>query len=233
MIQKHIGRISNTDQRVVVAYMLVPNTTDRSLVIELDSLPDRMSQVVRDLLESSEGQGARDLAEVLGRRMFEDTGRSVLQVLHEMGKLQWVPIDNVTMYPSPNHPYPLRSLLQGMGMMVASAPQVDDGSQGKHNQFTENRNVAASEDMMGQARGLLAHADILQQEADLKRAQAYRLVPSLAPMPTAAAQKLTQTTQATPPAAPVLKKTTKAATKAKPTVAAAARAKRAAKTSAA
>ena len=43
-MKKHIGRIANTDQRVVVVFMQIPGKDDHALVVSTDNLPERFHQ---------------------------------------------------------------------------------------------------------------------------------------------------------------------------------------------
>lgn len=185
-IIKHVGKISNTDQRVIVAFMQIPGDPNYALVIPTDNLPDRLQQAVRDICESQQGQNELNLADLLGRRLFEDSGQNVLQLLHERGYLQKMPIDNVTMYPLPNQPYPLRDLLGNLAKMGLVAPVSRHGAPDelpteRFNPHAQNQQVTKTEEATGAARQLLIQAQILREEAQLKEEQAYALQPSLRP----------------------------------------------------
>lgn len=119
-MKKHVGKITNTDQRCVVAMMEIPGSEGHALVIPTDSLPPRYEQVVRELVEGLEGQAEPLLANLLSRRRMPDNGLTVLQTLHEGGWLLKVPHKNLVMLPQPNMPFALSELVAAMkaqGMM--------------------------------------------------------------------------------------------------------------------
>lgn len=121
-LKRHVGQIKNTGQRCVVVFMQLPERPDHALVIPTDSLPDRVEHAVMQILESPEGQANPCLAHVMNARLMPEMGRSVLRYLHETGRLQAVPIDNMVMLPMPNMPFPLRKIIEDMGGVVTPAP---------------------------------------------------------------------------------------------------------------
>jgi hypothetical protein len=180
--KRHVGKIASTDQRCVVAYMQIPSREDHALVIPTDSLPPRYEQAVMDIVESNEGQADETLANVLGRRIMEN-GKSVLQSLHELGKLQAVPVSNILMLPQPNMPFPLEHILNGLRRNIPqnTNPRYADVAMQKYNPHTTNQRADGVEEATGQARNLLIEAEMLQEEADRKRKQAYQIAPHLEP----------------------------------------------------
>lgn len=182
-LKKHVGKIASTDSRCVVAYMQIPGREDHALVIPTDALPPRVEQAVMDLLESNEGQAEATLGNVLGRRIMEN-GKSVLQALHESGYLQPVPVSNVLMLPAPNMPFPLEQILRDMGKHVpqnTSQPRFADAAMQKYNPHTANQSADEREQATAKAKMILIEAEMLQEEADRKRATAYAIAPHLEP----------------------------------------------------
>jgi len=182
-IKRHVGKIASTEQRCVVAYMQIPNREDHALVIPTDSLIPLYHQAVMDVLESNEGQQDETLANVLSRRIMPDTGKSILQTLHETGKLMPVPVSDILMYPQPNTPFPLEMILNGMKRNIPqnTNPRYADAAMQKYNPHTANQRADNFEESTGIARNLLVEADMLQEEADRKRKQAYTIAPHLQP----------------------------------------------------
>lgn len=189
--KRHIGKITNTDQRCVVVFMQIPGREDHALVAPTDNLPARHEQALMDILESNEGQAEETLANVLHRRLMPDTGKSVLQTLHEQNFLVAVPVSSIIMYPRPNMPFALAQILEGMGRLVTPAPAIDPasvadaylGSGDKFNPHAHNAKSNSVEQHAAMARNLLFEAADLETVARIKREQAYRLAPDLAPAP--------------------------------------------------
>jgi hypothetical protein len=128
--RRHLGRMNKTDQRLIIAFLQIPERENHALVIASDSLPNRLEQYLMGIVESREGQAATDLATVLDSRLMPDgSGISLLRYLHNNKMLHPVHVDNITMFPLPSHPFPLREVLEKMGRYVpeeASAPKLDN-----------------------------------------------------------------------------------------------------------
>jgi hypothetical protein len=200
-MKRHLARIANTDQRIVVVFMQIPDDADHALVVAVDNLPPRWEQHLMTVLESPEGQGDPDLGNVLHRRMMPDTTQTLLSALHTAGLLIRTPIDNILMMPEPNRPYPLRQILQAMGRLIPEEyatilesetakplakpvqQKIDDPYKEKFNPHTSNQGNDATEQTHGLANGLLIEADLLEQEAKMKRERAYAAAPHLRPAP--------------------------------------------------
>jgi hypothetical protein len=117
-MKRHLARMANTDQRVIVVMMQIPGRLDYALVVPTDNLPPRWEQALMQVVQSPEGQGDPDLANVLQRRMMPDSTETILQAFHAGGVLNAVPIGNVIMFPEPNRPFALRQILQAMGRIL-------------------------------------------------------------------------------------------------------------------
>ena len=188
---RHVGKMVNTDQRLIVVMMQIPKREDHALVVPVDGLPARYEQAVMEILQSAEGQAAETFADVLHRRVMPDTGKNVLQTLHEGGMLHPVPITNIMMYPKPNMPFPLTQILEGMGRsLVKSADttsildtgptqeQVDLAKQ-KWNQIQVNQKIEGAEQRRAIAQNLLIEAKMLENASVEKRNRAYEMAPEL------------------------------------------------------
>jgi len=211
-MKRHLARMANTDQRVVVVFMQIPQREDHALVVSTDNLPPRWEQALMTIVESPEGQGDPDLANVLGRRLMPDTTETILQAFHSAGLLIPVPINNVIMFPEPNRPFALRQILQAMGRIAPdeyaavdalnetarnsspTPPKVSQVGQQrvpidpfanstKFNPHTSNQAADASEGEVGIAHGLLMEAEMLEADARAKRERAYQTAPQLRPKP--------------------------------------------------
>jgi hypothetical protein len=167
--------------------MQLPDDKEKALIVNVETLPERLEQLVMEILNSPEGQQAGDLADTLGRRMVPEQRVTVLTELHNRGYLRAETIDNIIMFPRPNSPFPLRDLLAAMGKLdgVTAATADTGDSDGKYNQHVQNKNVAVTEEKMATAMNILAEAEMLQLEANRKREQAYKIAPGLRPEQTA------------------------------------------------
>lgn len=110
---KHVGKLKNTGDRVVVVFreLLDENgnslDSDNALVIYPDRLQDRYHDRIMDLLESDKAMETENFFEVLNSRAFHD-GNNMLTFLHQKGFLKKVLVDNVILCPSTHERIPLR-----------------------------------------------------------------------------------------------------------------------------
>jgi hypothetical protein len=108
-------------------------------------------------------QGPEDLAQALGRRLYADTNKSILQVLHETGHLKAVPIDKIVMTPDGNHRIPLRAVLESIGRLPTNpgrnADMPGSGRSSIRIATTRSRVRASSR---SEAQNLLAEAEFLE-----------------------------------------------------------------------
>ncbi len=194
-MKRHIGKIVNTDQRCVIAFMQIPGKESHALIIPTESLPPRYEQALMEIVESQEGQADATLANVLGRRMMPDTGKSVLESFHNFGYMHPIPIDNIVMLPAPNMPFPLRSIIEKMGGSVPTAAQVastpiamPEFEDVKYNPYGQAQLNETNDTTRAIGRNLLAEAELMEGDIreirrtqESKREQAYAYDPSLRP----------------------------------------------------
>lgn len=190
--KKHVGRIKNTDRRCVVVYMQIPENEENALIIDTDALPDRFHDSLMQVVDSIEGQQTQDLASLLARRVLPDLGLNILNALHSYGFLRPVPIDNVIMYPAPNAPCPLRTIVD---MINGSTPKLEEKPVELENRILENQKADADGSQRAVAMNILRQAEDLEAEAAKKREQAYRAYPALRP----ASSEPVETSGETPP----------------------------------
>lgn len=108
-LMRHIGRVSNTGARVIVAFRKLPDDAGNCLVIESDTLPEMYHDNLMTIVKSNAAQDVVDFYEILHRNSFGD-GKQCLQALHEMSLLRKVPVELVEMLPFPNTPVPLSTI---------------------------------------------------------------------------------------------------------------------------
>lgn len=180
-LMKHIGRMTNTDQRVIVVYMSIPGAENFALIAPADAMPPVLEQAVMEILESNEGQNCRNLADVLGRRLLQETGKSVLETMHLRGYLTRISVDNITMYPAPNMPVPLKGLLTKMNGAEPNTLTAEELPTERFNPHANNITAATDENNVGIASNLLVEASMLEADARAKREQAFAYAPHLRP----------------------------------------------------
>lgn len=189
---KHTGQLNNTGKHVAVVFMSLPEDNDHALVIDTDALPDMFNEALRRVLESTEAQQSKNLADVLARRPSPDgSGATMLQKFHQAGRLMKTPIANVTMTPRSGVHWPLTEVLKAMD-------STDTGPQGfdeldsdtkaaiaaeinKFNVHASNQEGETASGIRGEAVALLEMAKLLEADAASKKEQAYRMDPGLRP----------------------------------------------------
>lgn len=190
---KHTGMLNNTGKNVVVVFMQLPEDHTNALVIDTDALPDMYNESLRRVVESTEAQQAKNLADVLARRMSPDgSGTTMLQKFHQAGRLMKTPVNNVTLVPRKGVRWPLTDVIAGMNSEAEPMPMgFDDldpetkaaiaADTKKFNVHATNADGETAAGVRGQAVSLLEMAKLLETDAQGKREQAYRMDPSLRP----------------------------------------------------
>lgn len=176
-LKKHVGQLTNTGVRVAVVFRKLPNDDKHCLIVETERLPDSYHDQVIQCLNSREAYETNEFYEVLNRRTFPD-GTNCLTTLHTRGWLRKEPVSNITMYPLPNQPVPLALI------NATIDKKLDEymAEQNTNNSPTVAETVASvKQDKESVARGLIAQAELLEQDAAAKREQAYAMVPDLRP----------------------------------------------------
>lgn len=173
-MKKHIGVLSNTSTRVAVVFRTVPNEPTNCLVVETDRLQDALQAELTHVLDSKESNETNDLYELLNRRSFNN-GTNMLTYLHTNGYIRKVPVDQVLLEPIPGNRVSLALVNEQIDGPLdgATAPSTTVAEA-----VTEPAPVNAEP---GVAEGLLMQAQLLEEEAEKKRQEAYAIDPSLAP----------------------------------------------------
>ena len=189
---RHTGQLNNTGKNVVVVFMQLPEDKEHALVVDTDALPDMYNESLRKLVESTEAQQAKNLGEVLGRRMSPDgSNTTMLQKFHASGRLQKTPVSNVTMIPRRGVRWALADVINAMSTQETLPQGFDDldpetraevaANLKKFNVHTSNIEGETASGVRDQAASLLEMAKMLEADAQSKREQAYRIDPSLKP----------------------------------------------------
>ena len=106
---KHVGKIKNTGNKVLVVFRTLPGESNSALVVGTATLPDMYHNALMQLVEEPQTQDAYELGEVLFTKFFPD-GRPMLRALQADNRLQKVATDNVLMTPTSKSEIPLDQL---------------------------------------------------------------------------------------------------------------------------
>jgi hypothetical protein len=178
---KHVGKHKGTSTRLSVVFMRLPDEPENALVVYSDALPDKYHDDFMSAIESKEGQAAKELYEVLSRKVFWN-GNTMLDTLHKEGLLHKIPCDAIIMTPNPSTSLPLPDLLTQMDEITGGKATNSPEQMGQT--FSENVQEQIDMDAEGDnkkiAQNLLTQAVMLENEADRKRTEAVRFDPSLA-----------------------------------------------------
>lgn len=96
---KHIGRIKNSNNKVLVAFRTLPGESNYALVIPVANLPDNYHDSIMKVVEEDQAQTAFEFGEILFTRTFPD-GRPMLQALRADDRLKKIPTDQIEMTPN-------------------------------------------------------------------------------------------------------------------------------------
>ena len=177
---KHTGYNNKTNRKVVVIFREIPEERESALVVETESLMDRFHDGLMSATESAEGQATDNLYEVLNRRMFFD-GEPMLQTLHSKGWLHKVNVSDITLSPEPNKEIPLSEFNK-------TAEKVEEKDNATNNELNidaatrpsaPQQKLTEEQELEGQAKNLIIQAQLLEEEARKKRAQAERTFPGI------------------------------------------------------
>jgi len=176
---KHTGRVDSTNRRVVVVFPSIPEDQDNCLVVDINALEQSYHDGLMQAVESPEAQASNKLYEVLGRKLFWD-GKNILTTLHEKGFLRRVPVDTITLLPSPTETLPLKEFNAYQKMVdetkeEPAIPQTPDSS----TKAGEIQQPADENDADGIARNLLIQAEMLEADALRKRHEAESVSPGI------------------------------------------------------
>jgi len=177
---KHVGTHKGTNTRLSVVFLRLPDEPENALAVYSDSLPDKYHDDFMKAVESKEGQAAKELYEVLSRKVFWN-GLNMLECLHQEGLLVKLPVDSIIMTPNSTTSLPLPDLLTQMDEITggqATRPPEKRGQTVQEN-ITEQVDMAAEGDNKKIAQNLLIQAVMLEEEAEKKRAEAVKYDPTL------------------------------------------------------
>jgi hypothetical protein len=193
---KHVGRISSTKRKVIVAYKVLPGEPDDCVVVTTENLEAGDHDTLIKLVESAAGQEAEDLATVMMRTTLSD-GSNMLARFHTTGKMIKVPTKTIEMIPNQNTTIMLNDLNEAIAAQkgVTVADLAVKGPNGQTVNPSNNPAMTASEMAAaapsvapvaddgvitdeGLAKKFRSDADRLSKEAAELRRQAEELVPT-------------------------------------------------------
>ena len=187
-IMKHVGKYG--EKPCVVVFREIPNEPENCLVVMSDSLDEVKHDNLMNVVQSAEGQEAKEFSEVLNRRQFS-SGENMLQQLHAEGKIAKVPVSMVSLTPTPNDSIALAEVNAEIKKIENDpVPPVTDPAHLADN--PEDTNVSApsvaESNVDSPAQGLLLQAELMEQDAEAmlaeakeKKRQAFDMDPSLKP----------------------------------------------------
>jgi len=174
---KHLGYDANTKRKYVVVFRELPNDQENALVVDTSTLLDRYHDGLMSAIESLEAQNNNDCYDVLNRKYFFD-GESILQTLHRKNWLKKIPVDQVVLTPAPGKTVPLKEHNAAMAATAeAFAPAPDQAEMPRPSD--PQQPMTEEENRKGQARNLIIQAQLMEEDARRKRAQAEQLSPGI------------------------------------------------------
>jgi hypothetical protein len=192
---KHVGRIKNTGDRVVVVFRTVPGESNQALVLQPSTLPDAYHDSLMTVLESDQGQESFEFGEIMFTRSFPD-GRNMLVAMEKAGRLKKVSTDQIMMTPTPVSEIALDQLnvaiaeqknctVDELCTFVSGGPKVLESSTTVENEVptqqsetsvlkADENNILSDKDL---AKSYRSQADAMYKEAARLRKQADELDP--------------------------------------------------------
>ena len=185
MAMKHVGRMINSKQRVIVAYRVVPGEADNCIVIATDSLDASEHDALMNIVESEGGQNESTIANLMMRTRLPD-GRNMLTGFHTTGKMMKMATNEIEMTPDTKTTIPLNELneliAQQQGVTVADLA-LEGATEAEKEMTTQapvemaatDSEVISDEDLAAKYR---SDADRLFKEAKRLREEAEQLAPT-------------------------------------------------------
>ena len=169
---RHVGHDAKSKRKYVVVFRQLPDDANSALVVETESLMDRYHDGLLGATESSEAQQTNDLYTVLNSKLFFD-GKNILNSLHSMKKLKKGNVEDVILTPQPGQEVSLADFNKAVGDARTKAEEVT----GRPNEGGEGG--AMVNEIPMQARNLIIQAQLMEEDARQKRAEAEQLFPGI------------------------------------------------------
>ena len=171
MSMKHVGYDIASKRKYVVVFRELPDDTKNALVVDTGNLTDRYHDGLMSAVESTEAQNSEDLYKVLDRKLFFD-GENVLAHLHVKKFLKKVATNTVVLSPTPGTEIPLDKHNEHLGSIV-----IPEESSNKPSDFVAGS--VEQDNTIGIARNLIIQAQLLEEDARKKRAEAENVHPGI------------------------------------------------------
>jgi len=190
-VMKHVGKVG--EKPVVVVFREVPNEPDNALIVETGTLEPDQHDALMNVIQSPEAQESNNVSEVLHRRTFPD-GSNMLTSLHYSKKITKVPVNLVSLTPTPSQAVALEEVNAEIRKIEAGSnpplnTEVDPATlETDPTLAAEQSAPVSSDDPLEVAKGILQQAMLMeedvkamQRDIDLKKAEAYNMAPELQP----------------------------------------------------
>ncbi len=188
---KHVGKVG--EKPVVVVFREVPNEPDNALIVETGTLEPDQHDALMNVIQSPEAQESNNVSEVLHRRTFPD-GSNMLTSLHYSKKITKVPVNLVSLTPTPSQAVALEEVNAEIRKIEAGSnpplnTEVDPATLETDPALAAEQSApVSSDDPLEVAKGILQQAMLMeedvkamQRDIDLKKAEAYNMAPELQP----------------------------------------------------
>jgi hypothetical protein len=179
IIKKHVGIVNNLGSRVIIVFREIPEDKDFCLVVEADRLPDYLADTLNDAVNSNEAQQTINLYEILNR-CFTPDGENLLTALHNKKHLMKKSVDDIIIVPSPGYRLPLRTLNDQVNGETEANDTIKENMKAKDIKdpvYAKTIPINEDEDPLMVALALLKQAELLEEDAKLKRRQAHSICP--------------------------------------------------------
>tara|TARA_A100001388_G_C28691101_1_gene461373 strand:+ start:429 stop:1043 length:615 start_codon:yes stop_codon:yes gene_type:complete len=190
-VMKHVGKVG--EKPVVVVFREVPNEPDNALIVETGTLEPDQHDALMNVIQSPEAQESNNVSEVLHRRTFPD-GSNMLTSLHYSKKITKVPVNLVSLTPTPSQAVALEEVNAEIRKIEAGSnpplnTEVDPATLETDPALAAEQSApVSSDDPLEVAKGILQQAMLMeedvkamQRDIDLKKAEAYNMAPELQP----------------------------------------------------
>jgi hypothetical protein len=187
---KHIGRLRSSKRRLAVPYRTIPGDPYSCLVVFIDTLSADEHDSLMRVLESSAGQSAYELAEIMHRSFLPD-GRNMLNGFFKTGKLQKIATSDVEMVPDTRTALALNELnqliatqrgvaLEDLALKPENGAPVEKTAEPVVEPIAADTTVVSDQPLSDEdiARKYRSDADRLSKEAANLRRMAEELVPT-------------------------------------------------------
>lgn len=183
-MKRHIGKLKNSGNNVVVIFMHLPDEPQNCLVVDVDSVPDIVRDDVNEIVLSNEAQNSRSIHDLLNRRMHRNGG-SILEYLHMNRHLMKVSTDDVMMTPRNDISISLTELNTSIRKMEEGTQDIpDENIEVERNikkqqieKMHSSEQESIGKNLIYEAEELEIQSKMLLDEAKRKREQAKAYMP--------------------------------------------------------